>query len=105
MNEPPADTRNTSARTDEAGASPKAAPAHDVRLLVEYVAKSLVDAPDDVLVYQVEEDGETVIELEVAPDDMGKVIGKNGRTVRALRCLVNATGVRSQTRYALEILE
>ena len=80
-------------------------PAGDVRTLVEQIAKSLVDAPDEVLVYQVDEDGETVIELEVAPADMGKVIGKNGRTVRALRCLVNATGVRLQKRFDLEILE
>jgi hypothetical protein len=77
----------------------------DTRTLVEYIAKALVESPDEVLVYQVEEEGETVIELEVAPDDMGKVIGKHGRTVRALRCLVNATGIRAQKRYALEILE
>jgi predicted RNA-binding protein YlqC (UPF0109 family) len=77
----------------------------DVRVMVEQIAKSLVDAPDDVLVYQVEEDGETVIELEVAPDDMGKVIGRHGRTAKALRCLVGATGIRSQKRYVLEILE
>lgn len=77
----------------------------EVRTMVEQIAKALVDAPDEVLVYQVEEDGETVIELEVSPNDMGKVIGKHGRTVRALRCLVNATGIRSQKRYALEILE
>jgi predicted RNA-binding protein YlqC (UPF0109 family) len=77
----------------------------DVRTLVEQIAKALVDAPDEVLVYQLEEGGETVIELEVAPDDMGKVIGKHGRTAKALRCLVNATGIRARKRYALEILE
>ena len=93
MTEPTANTRTADVRTP------------DTRMLVEHIAKWLVDAPDEVLVYQVEEDGETVIELEVAPDDMGKVIGKHGRTVRALRCLVNATGIRSQKRYALEILE
>jgi predicted RNA-binding protein YlqC (UPF0109 family) len=93
MSEPATDVRNNDVRNN------------DVRTLVEQIAKSLVDAPDEVLVYQVEEDGETVIELEVAPDDMGKVIGKHGRTVRALRCLVSATGIRSQKRYALEILE
>src|SRR5579864_2045007 len=98
MTEPSAEARTADARTPDTR-SP------DTRTLVEYIAKSLVDAPDEVLVYQVEEDGETVIELEVAPDDMGKVIGKHGRTVRALRCLVNSTGMRSQKRYALEILE
>jgi predicted RNA-binding protein YlqC (UPF0109 family) len=80
-------------------------PTGDVRSMVEQIAKALVDAPDDVLVYQVEEDGETIIELEVAPADMGKVIGKHGRTVRAMRALVNASGVRLQKRYDLEILE
>jgi len=80
-------------------------PTGDVRNLVEYIAKALVDAPDEVLVYQVEEDGETVIELEVAPADMGKVIGKHGRTVRAMRCLLHAAGLRFNKRYALEILE
>jgi predicted RNA-binding protein YlqC (UPF0109 family) len=98
MSEPTADAPATGARTPD----PRTP---DVRTLVEHIAKALVDARDEVLVYQVEEDGETVIELEVAPDDMGKVIGKHGRTVRALRCLVNATGIRSQKRYALEILE
>lgn len=98
MTEPATDSRSNDARTADVRTP-------DTRTLVEQIAKSLVDAPDEVLVYQVDEDGETVIELEVAPDDMGKVIGKNGRTVRALRCLVNATGIRSQKRYALEILE
>jgi predicted RNA-binding protein YlqC (UPF0109 family) len=80
-------------------------PTGDVRTLVEQIAKALVDAPDEVLVYQVEEDGETIIELEVAPADMGKVIGKHGRTVRAMRSLVNAAGIRLQKRFDLEILE
>ncbi len=98
MTEPATDSRGNDARTADVRTP-------DTRTLVEHIAKSLVDAPGEVLVYQVDEDGETVIELEVAPDDMGKVIGKNGRTVRALRCLVNATGIRSQKRFALEILE
>jgi predicted RNA-binding protein YlqC (UPF0109 family) len=98
MTEPTADAQSTAPRTTDVRTT-------DVRVLVEQIAKWLVEASDEVLVYQVEEDGETVIELEVAPDDMGKVIGKHGRTVRALRCLVNATGIRSRKRYALEILE
>jgi predicted RNA-binding protein YlqC (UPF0109 family) len=80
-------------------------PTGDVRTLVEHIAKLLVDVPDEVLVYQVEEDGETIIELEVAPADMGKAIGKHGRTVRALRSLVNAAGFRLNKRFELEILE
>jgi uncharacterized protein len=77
----------------------------DVRALVEQIAKSLVDEPDQVSVNQVEEGSETVLELTVAPKDLGKVIGRQGRTARALRSLVNAAGVRLQKRFALEILE
>lgn len=79
--------------------------AADVRLLVEQVAKALVDTPDEVVVSQIEEDGETVIELEVAENDMGRVIGKQGRTARALRNLLNAAGVKAHRHYSLEILE
>lgn len=77
----------------------------DVRLLIEQIAKALVDAPDQVVVNQVEEEGETVLELEVAENDMGRVIGKQGRTARALRNLLAAAGVKAHRRYALEILE
>lgn len=76
----------------------------DVRLLVEQVARMLVDAPDQVSVNQV--DGETtVLELTVAPNDIGKVIGRQGRVARALRSLVNAAGIRARKRFAVEILE
>jgi predicted RNA-binding protein YlqC (UPF0109 family) len=77
----------------------------DVRLLVEQIAKALVDTPDEVAVNQVEEDGETVLELEVAENDLGRVIGKQGRTARAFRNLLNAAGVKAHRRYSLEILE
>jgi uncharacterized protein len=77
----------------------------DVRALIEQIAKSLVDAPERVLVQQFEEEGETVLELEVDPSDLGKVIGRHGRTARALRTLLSATGIRSNKRYVLEILE
>ena len=80
-------------------------PTGDVRTLVEQIAKALVDAPNEVIVSQVEEDGETVLELEVAEVDVGKVIGKHGRTARAFRNLLNASGVRLNKRFALEILE
>jgi len=74
----------------------------DVCKLVEYVAKSLVEAKDDVFVELMDDD---VIELEVAENEVGKVIGRQGRTVRAMRALVNAAGVRAQKRYSLEIIE
>ncbi|HZQ93428.1 MAG TPA: KH domain-containing protein [Candidatus Sulfotelmatobacter sp.] len=74
----------------------------DVRVLVELVAKQLVDAPDEVFV-ETFDDG--MIELEVAESDVGKVIGRQGRTARALRALVNAAGHRARRRYTLEIIE
>lgn len=77
-------------------------PTGDVRLLIEKIAKSLVDAPDEVFVEQMDGD---VIELEVAENEVGKVIGRQGRTVRAMRNLLNAAGVRSHRRYTLEIIE
>ena len=64
-----------------------------------------VEAPQEVFVNQVEEDGETVIELEVAENDLGRVIGKQGRTARAFRNLLNTAGIKAHRRYALEILE
>jgi uncharacterized protein len=86
----------------EAGGSGQAV---DVQRLIEYVAKSLVDDPEKVSVTVVEEPGETVIELEVGPRDVGKVIGKQGRTVRAMRSLLSAAGVRSRKRFELDIIE
>jgi hypothetical protein len=76
----------------------------DARALIEQVARALVDAPDQVSVSQVEGDP-IVLELRVAPGDMGKVIGKSGRTARAMRALVNAAGIRQNKRFALEIIE
>jgi len=73
-----------------------------VRVLIERVAKALVDTPEEVFV-EVFDDG--VIELEVAESDVGKVIGRQGRTARALRTLLGAAGHRARKRYTLEILE
>jgi uncharacterized protein len=80
-------------------------PAGDVRALIEQVAKALVDEPSAVSVNQVEERGETVLELAVAPNDLGKVIGKQGRTARAMRTLLSASGLRLHKHFELEILE
>jgi uncharacterized protein len=77
----------------------------DVKVLLEHVAKALVDAPDQVSVNSVDEGGETVLELSVAESDLGKVIGKSGRTARALRALLSAAGIKAHKRYTLEILE
>ena len=72
--------------------------------LVEYLARGLVDKPDEVNVERVERDGTIVLELRVAPDEVGKVIGRQGRIVRALRTLVRASGARSNERVVLEIV-
>lgn len=79
-------------------------PSGDVRALIEQIAKALVDEPDQVSVHQVDGDP-TVFELTVAATDVGKIIGRQGRVVRALRALVSATGIRARKRFALEIIE
>jgi uncharacterized protein len=75
------------------------------KALIEHVAKALVNAPDQVIVEEVDEDGELVVELEVADDDMGRVIGKSGKIARAMRNLLNAAGTKLNRRCELEILE
>jgi uncharacterized protein len=75
------------------------------KALVEHIAKSLVNAPDKVLVDQFDEGGEIVLELEVAEEDMGRVIGKSGKIARAMRNLLHAAGSKTNQRYELEILE
>ena len=77
-----------------------------MRELIEFLAKSLVDNPDEVKTRSYERgDRGTVIELEVAPDDLGKVIGRQGRTARAIRNLLSAAGHKSRRRYSLDILD
>ncbi|MGH8905470.1 MAG: KH domain-containing protein [Egibacteraceae bacterium] len=71
-----------------------------------YLAKALVDHPDEVEVTAVEEDdGEVVLELRVHPDDMGKVIGKRGRTAKAIRTMVKAAATREGTSATVDIVE
>jgi uncharacterized protein len=72
--------------------------------LVEFVAKSLVDNPDAVSVELIEEDGSRVIELRVAEDDMGKVIGRNGSVAKALRTLLKVVAAREGESVSLEIV-
>jgi len=80
-------------------------PTGDMRILIEQVAKALVDDPAQVSINPVEEGGETVLELTVAPNDLGRVIGKQGRTARAMRNLLGAASLKFNKRYTLEILE
>jgi predicted RNA-binding protein YlqC (UPF0109 family) len=73
--------------------------------LLEYLARQLVDEPDAVRVEQVQRDGDVVLQLHVAPADVGKVIGRSGRIARALRTVVRASAARSRERVLLEIVE
>jgi hypothetical protein len=73
--------------------------------LVKFLAQSLVDKADEVIVEEMEEDGAAVFELTVAEEDLGKVIGKQGRTARALRTILSAAASKLRTRAVLEILE
>lgn len=73
--------------------------------LVELIARTLVDHPENVNVKEIEGHQATVIELRVAEGDLGKVIGKQGRTARAIRAVLNASGTKLKKRFVLEILE
>jgi uncharacterized protein len=76
-----------------------------VKDLVTEIAKALVDLPEEVVVREVEGEQVTVLELRVAPSDLGKVIGKQGRTARSIRTLLGAAGMKLNRRFTLEILE
>ena len=73
--------------------------------LVEMMAKALVDKPEEVEVTEIEGEQTTVIELKVAKDDLGKVIGKQGRTARAMRTILGAASTKIRKRSVLEIIE
>jgi uncharacterized protein len=77
----------------------------NVEELLSFIARSLVDEPDQVRITPVDGDRATIYELSVAEDDLGKVIGKDGRTARAIRTLLSATSYRLRNRAILEILE
>ena len=75
-----------------------------MRDLVEYIAKNLVDEPEKVKVTEREEPNAFVIEITVAPEDMGKVIGKQGRIAKAIRTVVKAATVKESKKYIVEIV-
>lgn len=77
----------------------------DMVALMAHLAKVIVDAPDEVTVEAFEENGQTVLELIVAEEDLGRVIGRNGRTARSLRTIMNSAAQRTRKRYQLEIVE
>lgn len=76
-----------------------------MKQLIDMIAKSLVDKPDEVEVIEVEGEQTTVIELKVAKEDLGKVIGKQGRTARAMRTLLSAAAAKVRKHCVLEIIE
>jgi predicted RNA-binding protein YlqC (UPF0109 family) len=76
-----------------------------VKELVEAIAKALVDKPDQVQVHSVEGEQVTVLELRVDPTDLGKVIGRQGRTAKSIRTILGAAGMKLKKRLTLEILE
>jgi len=76
-----------------------------LKSLVEYIAKSLVDLPDHVDVNEIEGEKTTILELRVAEDDLGKIIGRHGRTAKAMRTVINAAATKERKRAVLEILE
>ena len=73
--------------------------------LLELIAKSLVDQPNEVVVREIEGEQTTVLELSVAAEDLGKVIGKQGRTARAIRTIVASAGMKLRKRFVFEIIE
>jgi len=76
-----------------------------VKELVELIAKALVDNPDKVHVSQLEGAQSSILELKVAPEDVGKVIGRQGRTAQAIRVILGAAGMKLKKRYTLELVE
>ena len=77
----------------------------DTKDLIEYIAKALVDHPEQVKVSEIEGERTSVLELSVAKEDLGKVIGKQGRTARAIRVILGATSAKLKKRSVLEIIE
>lgn len=80
-------------------------PAQDMKALVEEIARALVDIPDSVIVETIEDRDGTVIRLRVAPSDVGKVIGKQGRTARSMRTILSAASMKLKHRFSLDIVE
>lgn len=80
-------------------------PLHELSKMIEYIARMLVDVPDKVQVSEIEGENTTVIELKVAKEDLGKIIGKQGRTARAVRTVLNGASTKLRKRTVLEIIE
>lgn len=88
-----------------AGKSKSGKALSELAKLIEYMARMLVDLPDQVEVNEIEGENTTVIELKVAKEDLGKIIGKQGRTARAVRTILNGASTKLRKRTVLEIVE
>ena len=77
----------------------------EMKNLIEYISKALVDKPEEEIVTEIEGEQTSVIELKVAKEDLGKVIGKQGRTARAMRTILSASSTKLKKRSVLEIIE
>ena len=95
--------RNAGQKGDGGGEGGGIEPA--LRALIDYLARGLVDHPEEVEVEEIEESDALVFELKVAEEDLGKVIGKQGRTAKALRTILSAASAKTRRRVILEILE
>jgi predicted RNA-binding protein YlqC (UPF0109 family) len=73
--------------------------------LVEYLVRSIVESPDDVEIEEYDEDDELVLEIKVADDDLGRVIGREGRVAKAIRTIARAAGARDDRRVSVDIIE
>jgi len=76
-----------------------------VKELVEMIAKSLVDNPDEIQITQLSGESSSIFELKVAPEDMGRIIGEQGRTVQAIRVILGAAGMKIKKRFSLDLIE
>jgi predicted RNA-binding protein YlqC (UPF0109 family) len=76
-----------------------------VKELVELIAKALVDKPDKIQISQIDGEQSSIIELKVAPEDVGKIIGKQGGNVQAIRIILSAAGMKLKKRFILEVIE
>lgn len=90
---------------DEGSLDPRGNSVHEMQELIKEIAKALVDKPEEVEVEAFPDGDITVLRLIVAPDDVGKVIGKQGRTARSLRTILGAASMKQKNRFTLDIYE
>jgi predicted RNA-binding protein YlqC (UPF0109 family) len=105
MSQPSGSGASPSGSATPSGLSPSGKKLSELAKMIEYMAKMLVDLPDQVEVNEIAGENTTVIELKVAKEDLGKIIGKQGRTARAVRTVLNGASTKLRKRTVLEIIE